>query len=130
MERANNMSRAIKKCAIEGFYYSVSLGKHIIRYYHDEQEADKQVNIINAAIDEEIVRATAEKDKPDPNTESLLHECCAALGWSGGTREQVLQVLRTTRHLVFDRVTWGLNGEYENFKKVLTMLDNLIRERK
>jgi hypothetical protein len=67
------------------------------------------------------------KTKPDPNTESLLHECCLALGWSGGTRAQVLQVLRTTRQLVFDRVSSELNGEYEDFKKDLTVLDNLIR---
>jgi hypothetical protein len=68
------------------------------------------------------------KTKPDPNTESLLHECCLALGWSGGTRAQVLQVLRTTRQLVFDRVSSELNGEYEDFKKDLTVLDNLIRK--
>lgn len=68
------------------------------------------------------------KPKSDPNTESLLHECCLALGWSGGTRAQVLQVLRTTRQLVFDRVSSELNGEYEDFKKDLTVLDNLIRK--
>ena len=125
------MARAIvEETGYNDDKFVITLGGIITGVASTKELAQTKVNLINAAIDEEIVRATAEKDKPDPNTESLLHECCAALGWSGGTREQVLQVLRTTRQFVFDRVTWGLSGEYENFKKDLTMLDNLIRERK
>jgi len=62
------------------------------------------------------------KPKPDPNTESLLHECCLALGWSGGTRAQVLQVLRSAKKFLVETA----KNENSGYVKAYQELKQLI----
>jgi len=62
------------------------------------------------------------KTKPDPNTESLLHECCLALGWSGGTRAQILQVLRSTKKFLVETA----KNENSGYVKAYQELKQLI----
>jgi hypothetical protein len=40
------------------------------------------------------VAAHTQIPQPDPTTESLLSELCAALGWQGGTRADALERVR------------------------------------
>jgi len=66
------------------------------------------------------------KPKPDLNTGNLLYECYLALGWSGGTRAQVLQVLRSAKELVTEIET----REKNNYLKAYQELKQLIKGNK
>ena len=63
---------------------------------------------------------------PNPNTGNLLYECYLALGWSGGTRAQVLQVLRSAKELVTEIET----REKNNYLKAYQELKQLIKGNK